>query len=281
MEKVDQERVFVAAQALVQWFESEVSYVIALSGGVDSAVVAAAAARAGCQCVAVTARSPSVAAAEMEDAEQVAKQIGIEHHFVDTSEIGDEHYQRNDGRRCFHCKTHLFTALGASYPNAVIVTGTNLDDLGDYRPGLEAAQNAGVRAPLAELGITKDALRAIGHSWSIEIADKPASPCLASRLAYGVEVTTERLYRVEQAETFLRKHVGQVLRVRTHDGELARIEVPVDQIERVARTSMRQLITESLKELGFRYVTLDLIGFQSGNLNQQLVQIQSNGSTGS
>lgn len=252
---------------LIQWFGAE-SYLIALSGGVDSAVVAKAAVLSGRKCLAVTAQSSSVARQEMEDALRVVEAIGIAHQILETHELESAAYRQNDFRRCYHCKSNLFSTLRAVFPNATLLTGTNLDDLGDYRPGLLAAGEAGVRSPLAELGISKARVRALATRWNLPIADKPASPCLASRLAYGVEVTHERLARIEGAERVLRELGLIECRVRLHADELARIEVPESQIERLASATVRGQIRQRFQEIGFHFVTLDLNGFRSGSLNQ-------------
>ncbi len=264
------------AENLVSWFSSPECYAIALSGGVDSAVVAAAASRSSAHHVlAVTARSPSVAAREREDVEAFLKLVPIEHHWLDTTETQSDDYQRNDHRRCYYCKSHLFAAIRERFPQSQIVTGTNADDLGDYRPGLVAAVESGVRAPLAELGIDKSQVRQLAQHWGLPLADKPASPCLASRIAYGVPATEQRLAMIEQAEAFLRVELGLVeFRVRLHAGELARIEVSPDALVQFVDPSVRSRITERLQQIGFRFVTLDLAGFRSGSLNPVLVAVQ-------
>lgn len=260
------------ARRLVSWFsESEFRdsfFAVALSGGVDSAVVAKAARLSGKPCLAVSSDSPSVARREIEDACDVARMVGIEHRVLQTHELTNPEYRANDGRRCYHCKTNLFRSITVAYPNAIILTGTNADDLGDYRPGLQAAQEAGVRAPLAELKISKQALRGLAEIWGLPIASKPASPCLASRLAYGVEVTAVRLARVEAAEALLRDMGLRDCRVRLHADELARIEVSEDAIASLASADIRNSLVAQLKRLGFKFITLDLEGFRSGSLNQ-------------
>ncbi len=266
----------IAEQAaeLVAWFRASAErYVVALSGGVDSAVVAKAASLATqVQVVLATGESPSLARQELRDASAMAARIELPHVTIATGETHDRDYQLNDARRCYHCKTHLFEALKREYPDATIVTGTNADDLQDYRPGLEAAAEHQVRAPLAELGFGKSIVRQLAQFWNLPIADKPASPCLASRIAYGVEVTSNRLAMIEQAEQWLRGHGMVEFRVRLHAGELARIEVPVEAISRLASDPLRVELLAQLKSLGFRFVTLDISGFTSGSLNQ-LIQI--------
>lgn len=266
----------IAEQAaeLVAWFRASAErYVVALSGGVDSAVVAKAASLVTqVQVVLATGESPSLARQELRDASAMAARIELPHVTIATGETHDRDYQLNDARRCYHCKTHLFEALKREYPGATIVTGTNADDLQDYRPGLEAAAEHQVRAPLAELGFGKSIVRQLAQFWNLPIADKPSSPCLASRIAYGVEVTSNRLAMIEQAEQWLRGHGMVEFRVRLHAGELARIEVPVEAISRLATDPLRVELLAQLKSLGFRFVTLDISGFTSGSLNQ-LIQI--------
>jgi uncharacterized protein len=247
------------------------SAAVAFSGGIDSTVVAQAAALAlGDRAVAVTADSPSVARAEIDDAVRLAKQIGIRHEIVKTDEFSDPDYVRNDGTRCYFCKSELYTRIESLLPQlgvAVICSGANLDDRGDYRPGLKAAAEHQVRHPLQEAGFTKADVRALARAWELPTWDKPASPCLSSRLAPGVSVTHERTARVEAAEQYLRALGYRECRVRLHEGEQARIEVPLEGLARLAVPDVRAALVRRFKELGFRFVTLDLEGFRSGSLN--------------
>lgn len=252
--------------------------VIALSGGVDSAVVAKAARSAlGDNAIAITADSPSVARRDLADARRIAQQIGIRHRIVATSEFSDPDYIRNDGTRCYFCKSELYSRIELLLPelgHPVICSGANLDDAGDYRPGLTAASEHAVRHPLQEAGFSKADVRALARYWQLDLADKPASPCLASRVAPGVEVTAERTARIEQAEDYLR-HLGVAdCRVRLHDGELARIEVPASELWQFVDPSRREALAIKLRSLGFRFVTLDLEGFRSGSLND-LVSLET------
>jgi len=249
---------------------------VAFSGGVDSAVVARAAYEAlGTRAIAVTATSPSVAAGELETACHIARTIGIRHEIVATREIEDPRYVANPFDRCYFCKSELYARLGdwlAAHPDAsqvvrVIVNGANVDDLGDHRPGLRAAGEHSVRSPLAECGLTKERVRAIARGWAMEVADKPATPCLASRIAYGEVVTVERMQRIDQAEQWLRQRGFPDVRVRLHPGELARLEVAVEDLARLAGTPLREELTTCLEKLGFRFVTVDLRGRRSGSLN--------------
>ncbi len=263
--------------------------VVAFSGGVDSAVVAAAAVRADRQVaaaaaggtaarrpaarrsLAVTALSPSVAQVQREIASRVAAEIGIEQLAVNTDELARADYVRNDSRRCFACKQTLYAALRSvadSQGGLAIVSGTNADDLGDFRPGIEAGRAAGVRTPLADLGISKTMVRQIAAAWQLSVAELPASPCLSSRIAYGVEVTPERLRMIELAEQFLAQQGFSPLRVRLLAGELAKIEVSVDALPRLVAQPLVDRVQARLTELGFRAVSVDLAGFRSGAMNQ-------------
>jgi len=244
--------------------------VVAYSGGVDSAYLAATAHDVlGPRAVAVTAVSPSLADRERRAASDLARRFGWNHRTVMTHEIEREEYARNSSDRCYWCKTELFEVLAplASELGAAMAVGTNLDDLADYRPGLGAARENSVLTPLADAGLTKSEVRQLSAARGLPTADKPASPCLASRFAYGVRVTPEGLRRIDRAEEVLRTLGFDVLRVRDH-GDLARIEVPGHEIERAA--AHRNAIEAELKELGFTYVTLDLAGFKSGSLNATL-----------
>src|SRR5262245_60511827 len=245
---------------------------VAFSGGIDSTVVAQAAFLAlGDRAVALTADSPSVPRAELDDARRLAGLIGIRHEVVRTDEFSDPDYVRNDGRRCFFCKDELCSRIEEVLPRlgvSVICSGANLDDAGDYRPGLLAAAQHCVRHPLQEAGFTKADVRALARHWGLPTWDKPASPCLSSRLAPGVAVTHERTARVEAAEVYLRGLGLRECRVRLHEGELARVEVPASEIARLADPAVREPLARRLRELGFRFVTIDLEGFRTGSMNE-------------
>jgi len=248
---------------------------VAFSGGVDSAVVAQAARLAcGEQALAVTAVSPSLAAGELDAARTLAAQIGIRHLVVETDEFDVAGYQRNAGDRCYYCKTELYSNLEGLTEDLeidTIVNGANLDDRGDFRPGMQAAREHSVRSPLIEAGLTKADVRELARAWSLSVWDKPASPCLSSRIAYGIDVTPERVRRVDEAERFLRSEFGlRELRVRLEANDLARIEVPVDALPQFTAAEHREKIVARFTELGFRYITVDLAGFRSGSLNAAL-----------
>lgn len=245
---------------------------VAFSGGIDSTVVAKAAQLAlGQRAIAVTADSPSVARAELDDARRLAGLIGIRHEVVATEEFHNPDYVRNDGSRCYFCKDELYSRVEALLPRlgvSVICSGANLDDQGDYRPGLKAAADHGVRHPLVEAGLCKADVRRLALHWGLPTWDKPASPCLSSRLAPGVSVSRERTARVESAERYLRELGLRECRVRLHENELARIEVPPGEIARLASPQVREPLAAYLKQLGFRFVTIDLEGFRTGSMNE-------------
>jgi uncharacterized protein len=246
--------------------------IVAYSGGADSAFLADVAHEVlGDRMLAVTAVSESLAPDERARAAVLASARGWRHEEIATREIERAAYRANNPDRCYHCKDTLFEALdGLAHARAAtVLVGTNADDTGDFRPGQRAAREHGVRAPLLEAAMTKGQIRELSRARGLPTWDKPASACLASRIAYGVEVTPERLSRVGQAEAFLGDLGLRELRVRDH-GDLARIEVPPDQVERMADTLVRDRVVARFKELGFVYVTLDLEGFRSGSMNLTL-----------
>lgn len=255
--------------ALIAGYES---CAVAFSGGVDSAVVAKAAQLAlGQRAVAVTGISASLAEGELPAAKALAEHIGIRHQELATEEFGNANYLRNAPDRCFHCKTELYTQLEGVAEKLgvkVVLNGANLDDRGDYRPGLVAASEHDVRSPLIECELTKADVRNLASYWQLPVWDKPASPCLSSRIAYGEEVTPERVGIIDRAEQFLRAQGFRELRVRYHRGDMARIELPVAELPRLAEPALREVLVRAFRQLGFKYVTLDLEGFRSGSLNQ-------------
>lgn len=248
--------------------------IVAYSAGVDSTVVAKAAQIAlGDQASAVTAVSPSLATGELDEAKAIAALIGIQHKVIATNEVASEAYQQNNHDRCYFCKTELYDHLAViakEFPGCLLVNGTNTDDLGDHRPGLVAAAEHGVRSPLVECDIDKQQVRALAAFWQLPVWNKPAMPCLSSRIAYGVQVTPERLRRIDSAEQFLRSQGFRELRVRLHQGEVARVEVAREELSKLLETPLRDAIVDQLESLGFQFVTLDLKGFRSGNLNAMI-----------
>jgi uncharacterized protein len=250
------------------------SVLVCYSGGVDSAfMLAVAHAELGPRAVGMTAVSPSLAPGEREEAIEVARAIGADHRMVESNEIDDPSYVANNPDRCFHCKTELYRIAARKREEwglAAIVNGTNADDLGDYRPGLDAAREADVKSPLVELGFTKADVRAGAAAMGLRVWDKPAAACLSSRIPYGTSVTRERLQQIGGFEAELRKLGFRQVRVRWHEG-LARIELDAAELSRAAQPDMRGRIVESGKKHGFRYVTLDLGGYRMGSHNEVLV----------
>lgn len=245
---------------------------VAFSGGVDSTfVLRVAADTLGAEnVVAVTGISSSLPRRDLRRAEVLTASMGVTHLLVDPGEFQDANYLANPANRCYHCKTALYGRMRpilAEHRLAAVLCGTNVDDLGDYRPGLAAAEEAGVRSPCVEAGLSKADIRAISAEMGLPTHDQPASPCLSSRVPYGEAITPEKLLMIERAENFLHDQGFRECRVR-HHGELARIEVPVDRIESLAASDLRSRIDAAFREFGFRHVTIDLRGFRSGSLNE-------------
>jgi uncharacterized protein len=249
------------------------SLMVAYSGGVDSAYLAATAHRVlGSKMLAVLADSPSLARRDMEQACAFAKLLGMPLHVIATEELDRPEYQRNDANRCFHCKDELFTSMEALRPTlgfTHIAYGMNADDTRDYRPGQRAAEQHAVLAPLAEAGLTKQEVRALSKAAGYALWDRPAAPCLSSRVEYGRTVTREVLEQVEKGEESLRQLGFRELRVR-HHGELARVEIARAELPRALSMEMLDQISAVLKQAGFKYITLDCSGFRSGSMNDLL-----------
>jgi pyridinium-3,5-biscarboxylic acid mononucleotide sulfurtransferase len=247
------------------------SCAVAFSGGLDSAVLAKAAQLAlGDKAVAVTGASASLAVGELDECKEVARQIGIRHEVIQTSELDLPEYRANQPDRCYHCKNELFAQvekIAATLGTEFVLDGSNLDDRGEHRPGMVAARDRHVKSPLAECGFTKAEIRALAEHWQLSIWNKPATPCLSSRIAYGEEVTPERLAMIDAAERFLRERAFQPLRVRYHRGDVARIEVRADELPRLVKEPLRGELVAHFKLLGFKFIALDLEGFRSGSLN--------------
>jgi pyridinium-3,5-biscarboxylic acid mononucleotide sulfurtransferase len=251
------------------------SAVVAFSGGVDSSLVAALAARAlGERAVAITAVSPALAEGELDGARTVADAVGIAHETISTDELSSEDYRRNDRFRCFHCKTELYGRLtdiarGRGY--AAVLSGANADDAGDWRPGLKAAADHGVLHPLLEAGVTKDAVRELAERLGVPSAQKPASPCLASRIPYGTRVELGTLRQIDAAERAVRRLGYRVLRVR-HHGELGRLELSGEELPRAARE--RETIERAILGAGYARAEIDPKPFRSGSLNLPMYPAQ-------
>jgi pyridinium-3,5-biscarboxylic acid mononucleotide sulfurtransferase len=246
------------------------SVMVAYSGGVDSAFLAATAHRVlGARMLAVLADSPSLARRDMEQACAFAESIKMPLRVVATDELERPEYQRNDANRCFHCKDELFAvmgSLGAELGFSSIAYGMNADDTRDFRPGQRAAEQHAVLAPLADAGLTKVEVRALAKAAGYSLWDRPAAPCLASRVEYGRTVTREVLEQVERAEDSLRQLGFREFRVR-HHGDLARVEIARAELPGALSMEMLDAITAALKKAGYQYVTLDCAGFRSGSMN--------------
>jgi uncharacterized protein len=246
------------------------SCVVAFSGGVDSSLVAALAARAlGDRALAVTAVSAALATGELDGARGVAREIGIRHETITTAELEREGYRRNGRDRCYHCKTELYDALldvaGARGFRAVL-SGANADDLGDWRPGLRAAEEHGVVHPLLEAGVGKDEVRVLARTLGVPSAEKPAAPCLASRIPYGTAVDPEALARIDRAELALKRLGYRILRVR-HFGALGRVELGREALDRALTPAGREEVTAAVASAGYSAVEISEQPFRSGSLN--------------
>ncbi len=246
---------------------------VAYSGGVDSTYLAYVANdELGSEAICVTGISASVAAYQRDEASRFAKRIGLNHLTITTDELSDPRYSANPSNRCYFCKSELYSKLATLSDEMnidAIVDGTNADDVGGHRPGMTAAKESGVHSPLADVGLTKDEIRFLSRLAGLPQWDKPSSPCLASRIAYGVPVTIERLSKVDRAESFLRESGFNEFRVRVH-GDLARIEIAPSEMKKALSEAFAARTAARFAELGFTYVTLDLFGFRSGAMNEVL-----------
>ncbi len=259
--------------------EERARIVVALSGGVDSAVLLdlAICAVGRANVLAVTGRSHAVPEADLEDARNVARVLRASHEIVDTSEFDRPGYRANAGDRCYHCRSELFETLGriaAERGFRAIAYGAIRDDLGDFRPGMQAAADLGVCAPLLEAGLTKQDVRRLAAESNLPVREKPASPCLSSRIPAGIEVTPERIRQIRDAESALRDLGFGQFRVRYH-GDVARLELDDDGSRRIQDPDVRVRVVQAIRGAGFRFAALDLEGFRSGSLNPSDVRFQS------
>ena len=263
-------------ELLVSLIKKMETLIVAYSGGVDSAFLAAIGNEVlGQKSVAVIAASPSLAPTELEEATKLADDLNLNFKIVNTREVERSDYQANNPDRCFFCKDELYSHL-MKYAEEEgiknVSNGTNVDDLGDYRPGLEAAKQYGVRSPLVEAGLTKNEIRHLSQEMGLPTWDKPAQACLSSRIPYGTTVTVEALTKIAKAENYLRKKGLKQLRVRHHD-TVARIEVEPQDFAAVMDDRFRSDISQYFKSIGYAYVTVDLDGFRSGSLNEILADM--------
>ncbi len=250
--------------------------IVAYSGGVDSVFLLRAAVDAlgAEQVLAVIGDSPSYPSRECADAIQLAEEMGVSFRIIQTEELLDTRYAANPNNRCYYCKHELFSRIlriAEEEGYAAVLDGNNADDVGDWRPGQQAGKELGVRSPLMEAGMTKDEIRVLSQQMGLPTWNKPASACLASRIPYGMPITMTALSAVEQAENYLRDIGFRQVRVRHHD-KLARIEVAPDEITRFADRTLCETITTRLREFGYQYVTLDLLGYRTGSLNEMITK---------
>lgn len=250
------------------------SVVVGFSGGVDSTLLAAAAHRVlGDKALAVTASSATLPDSERQDAIAFAAQIGIRHQFAEISELDSAEFVANQADRCYHCKRMRFSSLAdwaARNGYRWVLEGSNADDVGDYRPGMKAVEEMDkVRSPLLEAGLTKQEIRELAKEWGIPAWNKPSAACLSSRIEYGLPVTAERLRQIETAEVIVKKYCSGQVRVRHHNN-LARIEAEPEALIKLLQPEVARDINDSLKKLGFLFVTVDLAGYRTGSMNAAL-----------
>ena len=256
---------------LFDWFDDKTSVLVSLSGGVDSALVAYAAfQKLGKRSFAVTADYKTLSKEELDSSKQIADEIGINHIIINYNELENENFVKNDNNRCFYCRDELSEKLietAKQFQLDVILDGTHTDDLGDYRPGINALRKNGIKSPLLDVNLSKDEIRTICKKIGLTIYNRPSNSCLASRIPWGQRVTAERLARIEMGETIIKQLTGfELIRVRDMDG-IAKIEVATNNISVLYEKNYLEQITNKLQMIGFHSVTIDPNGYRSGNLN--------------
>ncbi len=266
-------------ELLIKNIERYETVAVAYSGGTDSSYLLAAARMAlGDKAVAVMAISPSMPAADAREAEEYCRSKGIRLITVEPGEIHDPNYRTNPNNRCYYCKTILYRSIRRAAEEAgcrEILEGSNLDDLGDYRPGLKALEELGIKSPLREVGLSKREIRELSNKLGLRTWDKPAAACLASRIPYGEEITEEKLRRIGAVEEKLHELGFRQARCRMHGGNLARIEVLETEIEKLAQEPVRTQVLDAARDAGFLYVSLDLRGYRTGSLNEAIGESKS------
>lgn len=258
---------------LYKYLKELQSLVVGFSGGVDSSLLLAAAHQVlGDRVIAMTATSATHSKREMDYAVKLAEEIGVRHLFFETDEMGDVQFTSNGPERCYHCKKRLFSGMRRLADELGFETlshGANVDDHSDYRPGLKAADELNVKAPLSQVGLTKPEIRALAKSMGLSSWDRPSMACLATRVPYGVVIEQQLLVRIDQAETIVRQAGASHCRVR-HHGNIARIELNETDMEKLMRPKIRQKITKGIRTLGYKFVCIDMEGFESGKMNREL-----------